>query len=136
MEQLTNLYQSYIEQAEKLRRETNIFASIFSGQSPDSSHPCHMDFYNGVKGWVDSFLEQSYDADMAEQALNVILFSAAEHENSIAMWFLVAAQEHSRRLLAVLPPDRRKLLQKEYDRRYPRRKRLPLQKEIYTLMGK
>ena len=54
-----------------------------------------------------------------------------------ARLMLVAVQRHTIDLIPRLPPEIRKALAPEYDQKYPRRKRLPVQEELYRrLLGK
>ena len=134
MEELKALYNEYIDWAEKLYSSANPIYSVLGMRSAEVNHPGHMNFYNAVKQWTEKFMEEPHDVQMIEQALDVILFSAAENEKSAAVWYLIAAQEHAKQLLDALPLDRRQDFGKKYVKIYPRGKRLPVQNELYSLM--
>ena len=136
MEELKSLYQEYIQLAQDLHNSIRPIHSVFGMRSSEVQHPGHLEFYNAVKRWTACFLEKPHELPEIVQALEIILFSAAEHDKSAALWYLIAAQEHAKPLLDLLPPQQKQALRKQYQKRYPRGKRLPLQDELYARMGK
>ena len=136
MEELKRLYQEYIQFAQDLHASVSPINAVFGMRSAEVNHPGHLEFYNAVKRWTDGFLEKPREQSEIEQALEVILFSAAEHHSSAAVWYLIAAQISAKPLLDLLPAQRKEALRATYQKRYPRGKRLPLQNDLLTRMGK
>lgn len=136
MEELKRLYQDYIRFAQDLHDSINPVQSLFGVRDSEVQHPGHMEFYNAVKRWTASFLENPHESSEVAQALEIILFSAAGHDKDAAVWYLIAAQDNARPLLELLPPETKQAIRKKYQKCYPKGRRLPLQNDLYAQMGK
>lgn len=94
------------------------------------NHPNHNAFYESVGTWVEEFRNGEPDQAQRLQTLRMLLFAAADWEDTQAVWYLTAIQEWAKPLISGLDQESRLALGKEYEQRYPRGKRLPLQNEI------
>lgn len=94
------------------------------------NHPNHTAFYESVGAWVEEFRKGEPDQAQRLQTLRLLLFAAADWEDTQAVWYLTAIQEWAKPLILGLDRESRLALGREYAERYPRGKRLPLQNEI------
>jgi len=95
-----------------------------------------MQFYEDVTQWVQEFLAAEPDKEAAFEAVNWILTTPASHKDSPVFWFEFAAHGLCGELIRRLEPAQCAVLQTFYEENYPRRERMPVQKEIYRLLKK
>lgn len=135
-EELRQIYEAYIAQAEECRRSINPMKNFFGMRDADVNHPAHKEFYNAVGDWTDRFLAGHPSAESMEQVLRLILFAAAEHEKSAAVWYFIAAQTNAKKIIPLMDQKALKPLYTEYKASYPRGRRLPLQNELAAILKK
>ena len=133
--ELESIFRHYIDSVEQLHRSVNPLRSALGLREAEIHYSGHMDFYSAVDQWIDAFLQGPIDEDTIEQALEIILFTAAKYKKSTALWYLIAVQEFSKPLIKELPKERKDAIRNKYKKAYPRGKRLPLQNDIYKLLG-
>lgn len=136
LERLKELYEKYEKAYEEVLKKASPIDGLFGIGEDPRKDPCHMCFYEGVEQWVTGFLADSPDRERAYQASYWILSAAAEYAGEPVYWFMFAAHEHCRKLIPLLSQAQCAELRKLYDDRYPRRERMPLQKQIYDLLCK
>ena len=132
--QLETLVADYVVLSTELKRKTSAFAAVM-GNKADVSHPAHIEFYGNVQIWTESFSKTNPDQQTLVRAMDILLLSAAKYETTAACWYLIAAQEHAKILIPLLDATGRKQLAEAYRSAYPVNRQLPLQKEIYKLLG-
>ena len=132
--QLETLVTEYAALAIELKRKVSALAAVLGNQE-DVKHPCHMEFYGNVQAWADAFAETCPDQQTLIQALELLLLSAVQYENTAAYWYLVAIHAHGKVLIPMLEEQGREQLAQAYGSAYPANKHLPLQKEIYKMLG-
>ena len=95
-----------------------------------------MRFYEDIEQWMRSFLSMEPDAKAAFEAAQWIITTPAVHKDSPEFWFEFAAHGLCAELILRLDGADCAVLQRFYDENYPRRDRMPVQKEIYKLLKK
>ena len=136
LQQLKERYTRYEETVKKVRENAPAAAGLFGLGDDPRKHPCHGEFYEDVGRWTADFLATGPDAQMAHQAVSWIIRAAAEHRDQEVYWFMYAAHGHCRDLIPLLSRTDCAELVRFYDDHYPRRDRMPVQKEIYKLLKK
>lgn len=136
VQQLKDRYGRYVEEVRKVRENAPATAGLFGMGDDPRKNPCHMSFYEDVEQWVKEFLASGPDAESAYQAVCWILSAAAQHRDQECYWFMYAAHGHCKRLIPLLTSENCGELVRFYDDSYPRRDRMPVQKEIYKLLKK
>lgn len=129
-------YAEYMEQIADARKKAPPFAGLLGMGKDPRKHPCNEAFYRDVEGLADEFVRSRPDAQEALTLVRWMLAAPVGHEKEDAYWYLYAAQGHCRAMIPLLPPADCEELLAWYDQRFPRRKRLPVQEEIYTLLAK
>ncbi len=131
---LRQRYAWYEETVRELQKTAKPFAGIFGWGDDPRNDLCHVQFYEDI-GTMTAQLE---DAEEAVQFAAARWLIAAPTECAVkeALWFQLAAQGHCKLLIPRLTPAHRRELKELFDQRIPRRQRLPVQEEVYKLLGK
>ena len=132
--QLDVMITKYVELAAELKRKVPAVSAIM-GNKEDVLHPGHRAFYDGVYDWVVRFAASEPGQEDLDQALELLLFSAQRYEKTAACWYLLAIQNHGKLLIPLLEDAGRESIRQRYGAVYPKRKQLPVQKEIYQMLG-
>ena len=136
LKQLKQRYASYEAEAKRVAEEAAPLAGVWGWGADPRNDGCHTRFYEDVEQWMKNFLASSVDAESRYEAAKWIICAAAEQGTEQTFWFLYAAQGHCKSLIPLLSGEERKVLREYYDAHYPKRDRMPVQKEIYKLLSK
>lgn len=134
LQKLRERYEKYEQDVQKTAQEASFFDGVFGMGTDTRKAPCHMEFYEDVQRWVKDFLKTEPDSDTAYQAVRWILMAPAGRQGDAVYWFLYAAQGLCRELIPLLMPGDCAQLRELYDASFPRRDRMPVQKEIYICL--
>ena len=137
LEQLRRIYADYDREALEARQEARPFDGILGLGNDPRRHPCHKHFYAAVQSWVEEFLQAEPDGETAFQAAEEIILAADRRRNNRdTYWYCYAAQGLAADLLPTLTPERCRELAETYDRLYPKKDRLPVQKALFKQLKK
>ncbi len=129
--ELEKCYADYLDEVKKLPDRYLRTAGLLGVGSGPKGDPCHEKFYEEAKSAADILASVVPDSETALTAVTLILKSAEEHaDEDYATMMLVAAQGHAIPLIEYLTPEDAADLLAWYDKTYPRRTRLPVQKEV------
>lgn len=134
MERLQALIDDYVAWIESDKGRKNALQLVLGTGSTADNRPEHETFYRAVGAWAENFAETCPAQTQRLDALRRLLFTAADHGESQAQWYLIAIQNWAKPLIAGLDEQNREILGAEYENRYPKRKRLPLQTEICRML--
>lgn len=131
MEKLKQRYENYVEEAIAIRKKAGPLAGIFGlGNSPQND-PAHVFFYEDVQKWVRDFLKTDPGASDCFEAAKFILCAPAQMGQEDSYGMMYAAQGLARDLLPGLSAQHCAWLLEFYDDHYPKKERMPVQKELY-----
>lgn len=133
-QQLQSIYEAYLAESADVIQKASPTDGLFGMGSDPRKDPCHMRFYEGVEQWTRSFLAEKPEEEAAYEAVQWILTAPAKHAGEPVYWFMFAAHGHCRELIPLLSREHCSALRELYDDRYPRRERMPVQKEVYKLL--
>lgn len=136
LEQLKEIYAIYVQDVAKVYKDAKPMDGLFGWGDDPRKDPCHMRFYEAVQRWVTAFQAEGPEQEAAFEAVRFVLEKPAAHREQSCFWFMYAAQGHIRELIPVLRPEQCAQLRAFYDEAYPKRDRLPVQKEVYKLLKK
>lgn len=136
MEKLKEIYSDYIQSVGKVYKEAKPMDGLFGWGDDPRKDPCHMQFYEAVEQWVEEFLKTEPDPEEAFQAVRYILREASLHPGENCFWFMFAAHGLTRKMIPLLTGVHCEMLRTYYDACYPKRDRMPAQKEVYKLLKK
>lgn len=130
-EEVAALYAAYLEKAETLERERKPGQGLFGfGQTP-ADDPCHEAFVLGLKEMLACFQKAGIASERLYEILDFVFHAPQEHrEPASVYWTLIAAHSAAVEAAAALRPEHAQRLCERYDSDYPRRTRLPVQKQV------
>lgn len=136
MQQLKQRYETYVGEALEIRKKAGPLAGILGLGNGPQDDPKHVIFYEDVQRWVAAFLETQPDAAASFEAARFLICAPVELGQEDSYWMMYAAQGHVRELLPRLATENCAYLRDFYDEHYPKKDRMPVQKEIYKRLKK
>lgn len=136
--QLQAIYATYDRELAEANRKSSIFAGIFGQNTMDDPRyaPCNKAFYESAGNWVREFAKSAPSREDTLQACRFLMEAAAKRLNTCTYWYTLVAQGYMKELIPLLEPGQKAVLAKEYNTLYPKRRRLPIQDEIYAMLTK
>ena len=134
LEHLKCIYEKYIEDVEKVYRNAKPTDGLFGMGEDPRNHPCHMRFYEDTEQWVNAFVAADPGENAVFGAARFLLETPAKYAQHHGFWFMYAAQGLTRIMIPLLEGVHCEQLRKFYDENYPRRDRMPVQKDVYRLL--
>ena len=133
---LQEIYNEYARALGQAHKKSSIFAGLFGQGSMNDprSDACNKEFYEKTGDWAKQFAQSSPDAGDVYQVVRFILEAACLSEREATYWYHLVAQGHTRELIPLLNPEDGRALARDYLKWYPKRKQLPLQREIAALL--
>lgn len=138
LQQLECIYQTYDRELAEANRKASIFAGIFGQNSIDDPRyaPCNKAFYENTGNWVNQFAASDPEQEDMVQVCRFLMEAASKRLNTPTYWYTLVAQGYMKELIPQLTPESCRLLAKEYEALYPKRRRLPLQEDVYRMLAK
>lgn len=136
LQKMKDRYESYIQDVKKVYKDAKPMDGLFGWGDDPRKDPCHMRFYEDLEQWTRAFLESAPAQADVYEAVRFMLETPADHRSSHCFWFMFAAQGMTRELIPQLTAEQCAGLRESYDARYPKRDRMPVQKEVYKLLKK
>ncbi len=121
----------YIEELEKAEKNRKPGSGLFGfGQGP-GDFPCHTEMDNRVAELAAEIAEGEAEPDEVAEIVKAVL--QAEESRAwpeAARWAVMASQRHVLPLIARISAEDKKEMLAWYEKAYPKRRRMPLQKQI------
>lgn len=136
MQQLKVRYEAYVAEAIEIRKKAGPLAGILGLGGGPQDNPRHIVFYEDVQKWVSNFLGDNPGRAAREEAVRFILCAPVEVGQADSYGMMYAAHGLVRELIPGLSAECCARLQEFYDDHYPKRERMPVQKEVYKLLTK
>ncbi len=134
METLQKLYADYLAESTALRENASPFAGVFGMGDDPRKHPCHELFYINVGRWIEELIEGKPSGEAALEAARFLMEEPKKHDGTEGYWFLYACIGYIRSLIPFLRPENCKALAERFTELYPRRERMPVQKETLKML--
>ena len=136
LEEVVSLYEAYLEEFRRLERERKPFEGTFGFGGGPRDYPCHEKFAQDLERLLKDLEARELTSGQAEQALRYICCTApARWESESAVyWMLLAVQGLTVGLIERLDAEDARALYGEYRQFYPRRKRLPVQNQVLSVL--
>ena len=137
MEQIRQIYETYLVQAREARRRLKPTDGLFGIGERLENAPCHDAFYQAVEEQV-ARLAAGAESREAYEALAYIYQGPQTFTNvdRVVYWMLIAVQGRTLPLIPRLNPDQARQLRDWYQEVYPRWKRLPVQDQVLAELNK
>lgn len=136
VQQLKEIYTKYVQAVAKVYQDAKPMDGLFGWGDDPRKDPCHMRFYEDAEQWTRDFLEAAPGQEEVYAAARFMLEAPAAHREQHCFWFMFAAQGLTRELIPQLDAAQCMQLRAYYDETYPKRERMPVQKEVYRLLKK
>ena len=121
---LETLYDDYLKTVERLERERKPADGLFGLRPGPADDPCH-----------DRFAAEEPGSEARRAVLETVYRAPLTHpEPKSSYWMLIAVQSLTRDLIGGLSPEDAAAVAARYAADYPRRVRLPVQKELLSLL--
>lgn len=131
VDSLREALENYRTELKALEKNRKPLDGIFGTGSSVKTNACHERFDGAVEAVMTRLREEGASGDEIGEAAAFVLDAAEPGGamNSLEL-YLVAAQRHCLPLIGLIPPEQAASLAQRYERRWPRRFRLPVQTEI------
>ncbi len=136
LEQLKDIYSKYVEEVAKVYKDAKPMDGLFGWGDDPRKDPCHMRFYEDVENWVKVFLTEAPAREQVFEGVRFVLETPAVYRGKSCFWFMYAAHGLIRDLIPMLDRTQCAKLRDFYDEQYPKRDRMPVQKDVYKLLKK
>ena len=135
MEKLIACYDSYMEEAEAVRKNRPFLDGVFGMNSASKDHPCHGTFLETVEKWVTEVVQEG-NTQKAEEGLRYVMRTSEDHKDAFSYWTMFAAHGMVRPLVELVSPQTAGEMRAWYDEKVPRWERLPVHRELYKKLKK
>lgn len=130
-ERINNLIEDYIEEVKDAIRSSKPLAGVFGLRGGIGDSPCHMKFYDSLKELIESGDFDAYET------VRLLLHADSSYEApDAAKFMLTAVQGLAIPLVPKLSAEQRGEFKQFLDDNVPRRKRLPVQDQLYKALKK
>lgn len=136
VQQLKEIYTKYEQALAKVYKDAKPMDGLFGWGDDPRKDPCHMRFYEDAEQWVSSFQAAGPRQPDVYEAVRFIIETPAAHREQHCFWFMFAAQGLTKELIPLLDGSQCAQLRAFYDEAYPKRDRMPVQKDVYKLLKK
>ena len=136
LQELKDLYEQYTEEYKAVRKKASFTDGLFGFGNDPKKNPCHMRFYENAQSWVKAFAASDPGEEETYAVTHFLLTAAEDHKKKPEEWIILAAQGLSLELIPMLSQEHCAQLEEWYNKTYPRRIRLPIQKDIHKLLQK
>ncbi len=127
------LYEEYTAEAEKVERESKPADGLFGMGRKPSDDPCHDRFSEKLEAMLKEFADGDPAPAEVYEVLEYIYSAPAEHKEPLSVyWLMNAVQGFTSELVQKLEKADAERLYVMYRKEYPRWKRLPVQKKIFS----
>ena len=137
MQQLTALYESYLDEARKVELSRKPGEGIFGIGKRPSDDPCHDRFAANLKEWLEAFGEEAPDSAAIREVLSLVYKAPKKYPDpKSSFWMLIAVQSLTLGLIPRLSESDARALVGEFGGLYKRWERLPVQRQILDALIK
>lgn len=133
LEELQSLYTGYLLKTAQLERDRKPADGLLGMGSGPAADPCHDRFAQELEALLHRM--DSLPSSQLFQALSFIYTAPFAHrDNPSAYWMLQAVHGLTVPLIPRLSPEDAQALRTQYQEDYPRRERLPAQKQVLAAL--
>ena len=126
LKQLREIYGAYIEKTVQLQKDRKLLQGVFGFGGRLGDDPCHAQFAEDVAAAV-----ADVTAEEAAAVMEYVLKTPEQHkDNGLAYWMLLAVHGKVSTVADKLSTESASALLTWDEKQYPKRMRLPVQKEL------
>ena len=136
LQQLKDIYDKYISDLAKAYKDAKPTDGLFGWGDDPRKDPCHMRFYEDAEKWAAAFLASRPSNPEVFEAVRFLLETPDKYREKHCFWFMFAAQGLARDMIPLLEKKQCAALLAYYEDTYPKRERMPVQKEVCKKLKK
>ena len=134
--QLQEIYETYVKTLANVYRNAKPADGLFGWGDDPKKDPCHMQFYEQTEQWIQDLLASQPEQELVFETVRFVVTYPSQHRGEHCFWFAYAAHGLIKDLIPLLTTAQCGELWAFYEENYPRRDRMPVQKEICKLLKK
>ena len=136
-ERFQGIIETYIEELDKAEKNRKPGSGLFGIGHGPGDYPCHEEMDRQVAELAEEIAEGDAAADeIAEIVKPVLQAEESRPWPEAARWAVMATQRHVLPLIARMSAADRETMLAWYEKAYPKRRRMPLQKQILEELKK
>ena len=133
--ELRALYESYLRKAEEVEQGRKPFDGVFGLGRKPGDDLCHDRFVEEIEEWIRAFRDTMPDSVAAREVLEMMFHAPRDlPAPQSAYWILMAVQGYGQMLIPQLSPQDAAELAADYEKTFPRRERMPVQKQLLAAL--
>jgi len=136
MEQLKNLYTEYAQKVKEVRKAARPFDGVFGFGNDPRNNPCHEEFFAAGGQWAEQFAAAGPDQAQLLEAALFILEEPLQYKDRECYWYMFASHASLKPLIGVMTPETAAQVLSRFRELYPKRDRMPLQKQLLKALEK
>ena len=126
-----DIYRNYIASAAKAEARSKPTDGLFGLGRDARGDSCHEDFYYELSGYLDRVAAEKPGAGETDAIVDFILGAPSEHRDDRLLFpIMFAAAGLAEKLAGFLDPADAGRLAVDFDRRFPKRERMPAQEKV------
>ena len=134
--EIQNLIEEYAEKAAELERNRRFGEGLFGITRGPADDPCHDKFVQDLREMLVQFAAQEPSSNQVLSILETIYDAASPYESiKSAYWMLLAVHGQTLDLIPQLDPADAADLLSRYKKQFPRRFRMPVQRQVITALS-
>ena len=135
--EVKELYSEYVSKVKELEQQMKPSDGLFGMGRKISDDRCHDDFADRLEKMLSDYAESEHDKGEVREVLGYIYNVPFEFEDDKNIyWMMNAVHGLTQNLISFLSAEDADRLLKEYKDKYPRSKRLPVQKQLVKALEK
>lgn len=136
VQKLKEIYGKYVEDVARVYKDAKPMDGLFGWGDDPRKDPCHMRFYEDAEKWTEEFLGAAPGNQEVFEAVRFLLETPDRYREKHCFWFMFAAQGLAREMIPMLGKDQCGQLLAFYEEHYPKRERMPVQKDVCKKLKK
>ena len=121
----------YSEELEKMSKSRKITGGLFGFGAGPGDDPCHDAMDKQVGELTAQIQADEVQPEETAELVTAVLRAEKEREwPAAAKWAVIAIQRYTIPLISEIRPEDRKAIAAWYTKAYPKRQRLPIQKQV------
>lgn len=134
--ELKALYTDYAEKVKAVRRAAKPFDGVFGFGNDPRNNPCHEAFFAAGGQWAETFANSQPEQEQILEAALFILEEPLQYKEKECYWYMFASHANLKPLIPIMTGETAKMVLERFETLYPRRDRMPLQKELLKALAK
>ena len=135
--EIQTLIEEYADKAADLEKNRRFGEGLFGITRGPADDHCHDQFVEDLRAMLTQFAGQNPSSGQVLSVLETVYSAAAPYESvKSAYWMLLAVHGQTLDLIPLLNPEDASGLLSRYKKQFPRRFRMPVQRQVITALSR